>query len=642
MNLPSPSRLTPRHVAATFVVAGLVWTAIAVLDPGRPNGRIWGVALAIVGLAASRWVETRQRWLTPAACLALLFSIAAFTQPEDLRADSASYYVYLRSAAFDRDLDFANEWRHWGYAEMPVTPTGRRFNQHTVGPALFWSPFFALSHVYVTIGRTLGITEHEADGYSAPYLRASALGTITAALVGAWLLGTMLTSRVSPRAAALSVVGAVLVSPIAFYLFVVPAMAHGLTFALAAALVWAVDRVLTKPTLRGWIVVGALTGALGLVRLQAGAVALLPLLVGVVQIVQRRVDLRAPAAGALAAVLVFSPQFVVWKILYGSFFKVPAGPGTRSWGPGLGFFDPRSPRALDVLISADHGLFTWTPAVLLGLAGLFLVLRKWPLLAGGALAVTVATTWVNGSMADWWGADAFGGRRFDVIVPFVAIGFAAWIDFCRRHPLAAPAFMLALFALWNTGLAALYRGRVVGDTSALEDVASRQVRQVRRITEDSLEQTWGKRARAIAYKFFVGEYVYGNINPSGTIDLAGDARYLTGGWSGPENREGPPNFRWAIFPRSCIRVPLDPPLQDLRAVITARAPGRVQDQVVAFELNGQELSQQPLGRDWSDLTVVLPGGVLVPGENLLCLRFSTSLPEQEGHRAAAVSRIQLP
>ena len=162
-------------------------------------------------------------------------------------------------------------------------------------------------------------------------------------------------------------------------------------------------------------------------RLQAVAFALLPLIVGVVQIGRGTVRWRAPVAGALAALLVFTPQFLVWKILYGSFFKMPAGPGTRSWGPGQGFFDPRSPRALDVLISADHGLLTWTPAVLLGLAGLFLVLRKWPLFAAGGLAVTTATVWVNGSMADWWGADAFGGRRFDVIVPFVAIQLFALV-----------------------------------------------------------------------------------------------------------------------------------------------------------------------------------------------------------------------
>ena len=116
--------------------AQILWTAVAVLDPGRPNGRIWGTALALIGLATARRLQSRQRWLTPATCLALMFALAAFTQPEDLRADASSHYAYLRSMAFDRDLDFANEWRYWGFGEMSVTPTGRRFNQHPVGPAL--------------------------------------------------------------------------------------------------------------------------------------------------------------------------------------------------------------------------------------------------------------------------------------------------------------------------------------------------------------------------------------------------------------------------------------------------------------------------------------------------------------------------
>jgi hypothetical protein len=583
MRLPPLPRVKA-HTPVALVALGLAWSVVALLDPARPSGRIWGVVLAVGGFAASRWAGRRPRLLVPACCLTLMFSIAAVAQPEDLRADAPSYYAYLRSAAFDHDLDFANEWREWGFAESPVPATGRRYNQHTIGPALLWSPFFVLSHLYVTIGAALGLCDYARDGYSVPYLRSMALGTITGALAGTWLLGLALARWVTARAAALAVAGAVMVSPIVFYLFVVPGMSHGFTFALAAALVWAVDRVLAAPSPRGWVLVGGLVGALALVRLQAGAFALLPLVVGLVQVGKRLIPWRAPAVGALAALVVFSPQFLVWKILYGSFFRVPAGPGTRSWGPGMGFFDPHAPKAFDVLLSADHGLFTWTPAVGLALAGLFLLLRRQTLLAAGALLVTVATVWVNGSQVDWWGSDAFGGRRFDLIVPLVAVGFAGWLDFCRRHPLAAPAFILSGFALWNTGLVALYRGRVVGETSPLEEVAARQVRQARRITENSLEEAWGQQARALAYKLFVGEYVYGNINPAGTIDVPTDTRYLTGGWSRPENREGPATFRWATFPEACVRLPLDPPFQDLRTVITARAPGRIPDQVVFVDL----------------------------------------------------------
>ena len=118
---------------------------------------------------------------------------------------------------------------------------------------------------------------------------------------------------------------------------------------------------------------------------------------------------------------------------------------------------------------------------------------------------------------------------------------------------------------------------------------------------------------------------------------------LSGGWSEAQNREGPPTFRWALFPQACVRFPLDRPAIPLRTVVTARAPGRLEGQTMTVALNGTVLKQTALGDEWADVPVTLPLALLAPGENLLCLHFSEGLPEAEGgRRAAAVSRIQLP
>jgi hypothetical protein len=193
------------------------------------------------------------------------------------------------------------------------------------------------------------------------------------------------------------------------------------------------------------------------------------------------------------------------------------------------------------------------------------------------------------------------------------------------------------------GLVNLFRNGGVTEAAALERVSARQASQLRRAVESVLERVAGRRGRALAYKFFAGEFFYWNTNLAGTIDLgSGDARYLTGSWSAPENKEGPPTFRWAQAPVACVRFPLDRPETDLRTVITARAPGRLESQTMSIDINGAVLKDAPLGREWSDVTVVLPVHLLAPGENQLCLRFSEALPEQEGLRAAAISRIQLP
>jgi hypothetical protein len=622
---------------------GLAWAVASLLDPARPAGILAGPALAAASLAVQRVLRRPLRGLLVVSTFTLAYALGAAAHPDLRRGDSLGYFAWLRSAAFDRDLDFANDYAEWGLAEPPLTATGRRYNQYTVGPAIVWSPFVLLGHLYALVDREIGPERHTVDGFSAPYLRGAALGTLTAGVAAAWLLGLVLAPRAGRSVAALAVVGAIATSPVLFYLFVHPLMAHGLTFAFAAALLWAADRAAAAPSRSRWLLLGALLGGAMAMRLQAGVLALVPAALAVVQLRERRAEPAWIGGAALAAALALLPQVVVWKILYGRFLHVPSGPGLREWAPGEGWFDPSSPRFVDVLLAADHGLFTWTPALLLAALGLLLALRAWPALAGAGLAVLVATAWVNGSLADWAGSDAFGGRRFDVVVPFFAVGYAALLELCRRRPLLAPAALLAALVAWNAGVVNLFRNRGVTEAAALEQVASRQARQLRRLAEGVLGAVAGPRGRALAYKFFAGEFLYWNLNLAGTIDLgSGDTRYLAGEWSGPENREGPPNFRWAGKEGACVRFPLDRPEQDLRTVITARAPGRLESQTMSVALNGAVLKQAPLGRDWDDVTVVLPVHLLTPGENLLCLRFSAALPEQEGARAAAVSRIQLP
>jgi hypothetical protein len=634
-----------RSLPRTAVAVGLLWSAQSLLDPGRPSGAVGGPLVAGLGLGLE-WLLRRPvvKPLVFAAVLALAYGIGALGHPEVLRADFAGYYVYLRSSVFDHDLDFANEWSQWGYPELPLTSTGRRYSQYTVGPTLLWSPFFAGAHLYVKADRALVGGRYEADGFSMPYLRATALGTITAAVAGSWLLASALAAAVGTGAAVLAVVAAVAASPVLFYVFVEPGMSHGLTFALAAALVWAVERARTAPSMRSWILVGVLMGALTLVRLQAVVFVLLPAIVAGVQLRRKQVRLAWLAAALAAAVLTLPPQLLAWRILYGSFFRVPAGPGLRSWGPGQGWFDPRSPRFVDVLVASDHGLFTWTPAMMLGVVGLFVAMRRRRILAVGGLMVILATAWVTGSMADWWGSAAFGARRFDLAVPFMAVGLAALLEVCRSRPLLAPALVLTALAAWNLGLINLFRNRVFVEAPALEELAGRQARQLRRLAEDALERVAGRRGRALAYKFFVGKFFYWNTHLDGTIDLSRiDPRYLSGGWSEAQNREGPPTFRWALYPQACVRFPLDRPAIALRTVVTARAPSRLEGQTMTIALNGTALKQAALGREWAEVPVTLPLELLWPGENLLCLHFSEAVPEVDGVRqAAAVSRVQLP
>jgi len=616
------------------VALGLAWAAVALLDPERRTGIVVGPSLAALGLLlAGRGL--RAALVVPAA-LAGCLALAAYGLPE-FRGDSASYFAYVRSAVFDHDLDFANEWEHWGYPEPERTATGLRRNVQSIGPAVLWTPFYLLAHAYVRLG--LAAAPYPADGYSAPYRRAAALGTLAAVMLGAALLYRVTAARFGPRIALLAVGGAVVASPIAYYAFVVPTMAHGPAFAAAAAMLWAWDRAERSPSARTWAALGASVGLVALMRWQGIVCAVLAASLLVVQVRRRTAQAWWALLAAAAAGLVFLPQLVAWKLLYGTLVTLPQGRGFMDWS---------SPHLWDTLFSADHGLFTWTPVLLLGLIGLLLMLRDAPVFAAGALLVFAGTAWVNGAVRDWAAGDAFGARRYDVVVPLLAVGMAALLarvaPLFARHPLWAPAAGLAVMALWNLGFIAVFRSGAYPGAAPLERVARDQARVLKAAAQAVLGSVAGPRGRALAYRTLQAEYFYTAFNRGGTIAVADPTapeRYLLSGWSTRGRLAGHPDFRWALFPEACVRIPLEEPF-DLRLEIEAFAPEAAQPQTMTVLANGAPVGAGLLAPEGSRVNVFIPEGRLVPGENRLCLRFSNGVPGGEGRAAAGVWTVQLP
>ena len=635
----------------TLAGLGVVLTLIAALDPYRSSMRIVGPGLTLAGLVLARR-RSGQVSLRFAVLLTLAVVLAAAAAvPQQIeRADFPQYFAYLRSLAFDRDLDFANEWQHWSLPEEAVTPTGHRRIQGSIGPAVFWSPFYALAHIYVRADSAFGSGRWAADGYTGPYARATLAGTLVAAVLASFLLGSVIAARFDPVVAALAVTSAVATSTVLHYVFVQPGMAHGLTYALAAGGVWAADRVDRNPSLRAWALLGSTVGLLALVRPQAAAFGLL--LAPLVLRDLSRGRLRVPwllAAGA-AAFVAFLPQMAAWKVIYGHWFTQSRE--LEVWAQQAGvkqqvlfrmssWFDPRSLHLWDTLFAGDRGLFSWTPFMLIGVVGLVFAVSRFGYLALGGLLVFAATAWFNGSVATYRAGDSFGARRFDLIVPFVALSFAVILDACRRRPLVVPALVLALGALWNVGFIRLFLRNEFTGAAPLERLAAGQAGQLEDLAEDALDRAFGPPGRAFAYNALVGEYMYFNLAAEGDFDLGDPGlRYLASGWSPAVNRTGPPQYRSALYPRSCLRFPLMVAV-DLRAAVTAKRPGRLEEQRLGVSLNGHRQDERPLPSEWSALVFDLPRAHALAGENTLCLEFAAgALKGDEGQRIAAhVKRI---
>jgi hypothetical protein len=156
------------------------------------------------------------------------------------------------------------------------------------------------------------------------------------------------------------------------------------------------------------------------------------------------------AAGALAAggiaLLVFTPQLLVWKLTFGSWLAVPQGPG---------YVTPQQSHLIEVLFGSLYGLAWWTPAYFAGLVGgiWFALRRPWP---GVALLAAIGLYLVyNASLPDWHGSGGFGMRRLTSIAPLLAAGLAMLLDRARRYgPL--PMMLAGALIVWSIGMTLRY------------------------------------------------------------------------------------------------------------------------------------------------------------------------------------------
>lgn len=398
--------------------------------------------------------------------LILLFVLSLpLVSPRLRGADEIEYFAWLRSAVFDRDLDFGNEYQHFyerdpqglqgfkrTFLDRREPLTGRHINFGPLGSALLWSPFYLLAHLGVLLFRALGAGV-AADGFSLPYVAAACLGSAVWGCAGLLLTHDALRRffAVPEPAASWSVAALWLATPVLYYLTVAPGFSHGCSLFGVALTLWLFLRWREAGPAR-WALIGAAGGLAALVREQDGLFLLAPGLWLLFDLWRRR-DLRAALARGLAlglaALAVFVPQMLAYHAVNGTFGPSPLVKRKMSWS---------SPHFLEVLFDPAHGLYLWSPLLLLATLGLLWAWRRRrdPLLAClvGALLLQA---WINGAVESWTQAGAFGSRRFvgATFVFAVGLSFPAAALVTRRGRLALAA-LLGLFVWWNVSLMAQF------------------------------------------------------------------------------------------------------------------------------------------------------------------------------------------
>lgn len=394
-------------------------------------------------------VRVREKYIYLIILIIGIGLILLFYGPTDNWSwDPSFYYAQMRSPLIDRDLDFRNE-------TLPpngisdVTITGLQPSQWPIGPGLLWAPFFLVAHLLVLITHL-----SDSSGLSLPYVGLVSAGS---ALFG--LIGGVITYRTcryfgSQRLSVLSSLAAIFASPLIFYIFRQPIMAHSVSFFAAAFLLLSSIKVLNGEIPLKWtgVILGVAVGLCGLVRWTSGLQAIIPLGVFSAFLIEswRQKDhqkikaILVQIAVFMGIVIVtFSPQMILWYRLHHRLLIYPFVTDGFSLNKLFTNF-------FNLFIHTNRGLLFWSPYLLIGLIGVFWIkdTRLKAILAIYLLGFSL----LLGSWSNWYGGGGFGPRFFIETLPLAAIGFVAIFQgkMQKRYWEISLAIFFILFILHQT------------------------------------------------------------------------------------------------------------------------------------------------------------------------------------------------
>ena len=375
-----------------------------------------------------------------------------------LGSDGGYYYSYMRSFWLDHDVNIQNDVALYNSRMTPDNSNRLRVSyDRSIGPAVLWSPFFLAARGLTLVLSGFGVSI-ATDGFSYLEEASVCIGSIFYAVLGLYVLASVLSRYVSTRTALASVV-ILFMSTFAFYYALFePSMGHSLEVFTVSLFVWSVlgrENV----SLRAWMFVGAAGGLMVLVRWQ-NSVFLLLILYGLMRAGQSygRMMIRAVVVG-IAGLMVSAIQCLFWFVVFGKAVTIPQGGS---------FMTPFNPHFVEVLFSTRHGLIAWHPVFAVAAVGMLFV-RPWAM-AMTLSSLVLAQLYVCSIVSEWWCADAFGMRRMSGTIPMLAFGMASLLDRAfvsggaRRFVLT---FTVTALVVWNALFMAQYRLGMISAGAAL-------------------------------------------------------------------------------------------------------------------------------------------------------------------------------
>lgn len=325
--------------------------------------------------------------------------------------DLAFYYAVPQSIISGADFQFHDEYQtfHFAMHELYITGEGYPANDWPPGTGICWLPFLFLAKIVCLItGIPFDLGSSWMAQWIVTYGATLLFGFGTIWLTWKWCMLEGLPKHAVCWSIALHAVG----STFTYHLYVNSADSHAPSAFFTVLLLYTWRKWQDKSTLQLYVLLGIIAGLGALVRPHNALILLIPFLHDAYTSQKQRAwsaFIYHYLILMIVFIMMFSPQLILWKTLYGSWFAVPRS-GDMQW---------MHPEWYNTLFSHYHGMFTWSPLFLLGLIGLFLS-KKGCLFS---FPVLLQLYLVSCHIA-WWAGASFGNRRMIGCVPLFIFGLA--------------------------------------------------------------------------------------------------------------------------------------------------------------------------------------------------------------------------
>lgn len=410
--------------------------------------------------------------------LILLFVILTpiFLVPWIHGNDGAGYYSYVRSAFIDKDIDLKNEKEHFQQrfsvnSILEDKSTGVYYSQYPIGTSLLWMPFFGTGHL-------IALASGTADGYSFPYVFMINFGSAMLAMLGLLMAYSLCASFFSKKIALISTIAFWLSSNVFYYMFFEASMSHACSLFAVSLFVFYWFKKHKEATFLNWIVFGALSALMVMVRYQDGLFMAVPLIYSLYNYYVFVKEKRFRSVFALflkntvyliSLIAFLIPQMLVLKYQHGSYFSALSNYQTSIslWNVFQNLFN--------VLFSTNHGLFLWTPIIFVAFIGMIIfVFRSFKasknqgVLALAFIIAFLLQLFFVASTKEWNGAQSFGHRMFVsctiLFIPGLCLVFE---QIERKVGMKTLLVISALFTAWNFSLMAQYGLKMIPSETAV-------------------------------------------------------------------------------------------------------------------------------------------------------------------------------